>query len=335
MKSQDEVNYQWVPVNGKAEFAPRDGAGVLAYKGKMWLIGGWNPQDKVNFPKICNNEVWNSVDGKNWMLVKPGTFGTDAFNPKSDWEGRHCAGYGVLNDKMWIICGDCNQKHYQPDIWNSADGANWTHVNAGRTPPWMPRALQHSVIFKDAIWVMGGQTMIGFVENGPPDVFYNDVWRSADGINWEKIEIQGDIWEARGMIGGTAVLNGRMWIMGGGTYDTPSTPKRKYFNDVWSTADGVRWICHTKNAPWPPRSYHEVAAFDGKLWVMEGAYPKDGERARNQNDVWYSFDGVNWSELPGTPWKPRHAASVLVHDSALWMVAGNNMESDVWKLRRK
>ncbi len=55
----------------------------------------------------------------------------------------------------------------------------------------------------------------------------------------------------------------------------------------------------------------------------------------NQNDVWYSADGENWRELPGTPWKPRHAASVFVYDDALWMVAGNNMQPDVWKLIRK
>ena len=46
-------------------------------------------------------------------------------------------------------------------------------------------------------------------------------------------------------------------------------------------------------------------------------------------------DGVRWTELKDTPWKPRHAASVFVHDDALWMVAGNNMEPDVWKLQRK
>ncbi len=55
---------------------------------------------------------------------------------------------------------------------------------------------------------------------------------------------------------------------------------------------------------------------------------------QNSNDVWYSADGVNWSELPDTPWAPRHAASVFVYDNALWMVAGNNMDSDVWKLVR-
>ena len=131
------------------------------------------------------------------------------------------------------------------------------------------------------------------------------------------------------MIGGAAVHDGRMWILGGGTYDTPTTPKRKFFSDVWSSADGVTWARHTPAAPWKPRQYHEVAVFDGRLWVLEGW------NQTNLNDVWHSPDGVNWTEVSKTPWAPRHAASVFVHEGALWMVAGNNMQSDVWKLTRK
>ncbi|MCK5803826.1 MAG: hypothetical protein KAI66_13380, partial [Lentisphaeria bacterium] len=86
------------------------------------------------------------------------------------------------------------------------------------------------------------------------------------------------------------------------------------------------WKCHLQSAPWHPRQYHEVAVFDGRMWVLEGW------NKGNRNDVWYSADGVDWQELPDTPWPPRHAASVFVHDGALWMVAGNNMSSDVWKL---
>jgi len=55
----------------------------------------------------------------------------------------------------------------------------------------------------------------------------------------------------------------------------------------------------------------------------------------NRNDVWYSADGVQWTELPDTPWAPRHAASVFVHDDALWVVTRNNLEPDVWKLVRQ
>jgi len=77
--------------------------------------------------------------------------------------------------------------------------------------------------------------------------------------------------------------------------------------------------------------YHEVTTFDGRLWVLEGWH----EIGANRNDVWYSMDGVAWEELPDTPWAPRHAASLFVYDGALWVVTGNNMESDVWKLTRK
>ena len=83
-------------------------------------------------------------------------------------------------------------------------------------------------------------------------------------------------------------------------------------------------------AHWAPRQYHEVAVFDGRLWVLEGAVPKSG----NRRDVWFSADGLNWHELSGTPWPARHAARVFVYDEALWVVAGNNMTPDVWKLTR-
>ena len=132
------------------------------------------------------------------------------------------------------------------------------------------------------------------------------------------------------MSSGQVVFKDRLWIIGGGTYDTPTTPERRFYNDVWSTADGVNWTCHTQQAAFPPRQYHEVAAWDGKLWVMEG-YQKAGG---NRQDVWYSADGVEWTELPDTPWLPRHAASLFVFEDALWMVAGNNMFPDVWRLDR-
>jgi hypothetical protein len=322
---QPPPSYEWVQVTPKAAFAPRDGAGALTFKNRMWLIGGWNPGDKKHFPRICNNEVWSSADGKAWTLEKPNSFLDRTFDPRRDWEGRHTAGYVVFKDKMWIVGGDVNQGHYQSDVWNSSDGKSWSLVTD--KVPWGPRALHYTLIFRDKIWVIGGQTMPGFAKSD--EVFYRDVWNSEDGVRWTKVEPKEPYWSPRGMIGGSAVHDGRIWILGGGTYDTPKTPQRKFFNDVWSSADGVVWKQHTAAAPWKPRQYHEVAVWDGRLWVLEGW------NQTNLNDVWHSADGVTWHEVPKTPWAPRHAASVFVHDGALWMVAGNNMQSDVWKLTRR
>jgi len=318
------ASYRWVQVTKRAPFAPRDGAGALVFDRKMWLLGGWNPSDRAHFPLVCNNEVWGSTDGAVWVLEKPNTFLTRAFDPSSDWEGRHTAGYAVHEGRMWIVGGDPIQGHYQNGVWSSADGKNWSCVC--RDVPWGPRVLHHTVAFKGRIWVLGGQTLPQFA---PEETrFYDDVWSSADGVRWQKMEVRRPAWTARGMIGGRAVFGDRMWILGGGTYDTPDVPARSFYDDVWSSADGVQWERHVEHAPWYPRQYHDVAVFDSKLWVL------GGWNERNRNDVWYSGDGVEWHPLPGTPWSPRHAASVFVYDGALWVAAGNSMESDVWRLER-
>jgi len=319
-------SYRWVRVTGRAPFAPRDGAGALSYKGRMWLIGGWNPLDKASFPRICSNDVWSSADGSAWTLERPNTFLDSSFDAEQDWEGRHTAGYVVHRGAMWIVGGDPLQGHYQSDLWCSEDGRAWRNVSPGRPAPWGPRALQYTVTFRDRIWLMGGQTVPPFAPS--EEIFYDDVWSTDDGLHWERTVPAHPRWPQRGMIGGSAVLRDRIWLLGGGRYDTPKVPERVFFNDVWSSRDGEHWECHTEHAPWTARQYHEVAVFDGRLWVLEGW------NHGNRNDVWYSEDGADWHEVPDTPWAPRHAASVFVHDDALWMVAGNNMESDVWRLER-
>ena len=324
--------YEWKLITMKAAFAPRDGAGALTYKDKMWFLGGWNPSQAYRaefFPLICNNEVWSSDNGADWKLVKPNTFKDKSFDPASDWEGRHTAGYVVYKDLMWIIGGDCNQGHYQNDVWNSADGKTWNYVNKGKTPPWANRALQYTVVHDGKIWVIGGQTMPAFAK--ADELFFRDIWTSTDGIEWTEVKPKEPCFSARGMIGGAAVKDGRIWVLGGGTYDTPKIPSRKFHNDVWSSADGIEWKEHTAAAPWNPRQYHDVAVWDGQLWVMEGYY-KDGG---NRKDVWYSPDGAKWTEVKNTPWAPRHAASLYEFKDSLWMVAGNNMQPDVWQLQRK
>jgi len=174
------------------------------------------------------------------------------------------------------------------------------------------------------------------------DIFYNDVWCTADGVNWTLVCANAP-WFERGMIGGNAVKDGKMWVIGGGTYETPDKPYRRFYTDIWASENGAEWELVTADAGWPVRQYHDVAAFDGKLWVL-GGYGGDEHGSRlismtamlkkyaNRNDVWYSDDGKEWFELKNTPWAPRHASSVCVHNGALWVVSGNNFDADVWRL---
>ena len=222
------------------------------------------------------------------------------------------------------------------DVWKSKDGVNWELVAA--TVPWQERGNQMVTVFDGSIWVMGGQAgaagQTNFVADlkagkpippAPPPL--GDVWRTKDGLSWELVTDKAP-WAPRGMItganGGVPVLHGRMWILGGGyvgtggttlsslRYDLEQQPRLKtrlFHNDVWSSTDGREWTCHIAEgkAPWPARSYHDTAAWDGKLWVLGGHRGMADHAAEvatdgNRNDVWYSADGEHWEELPNTPW---------------------------------
>jgi hypothetical protein len=244
------------------------------------------------------------------------------------WEGRHCAGYVVFNNKMWVVGGDCLTGHYQPDVWSSSDGANWTRATANA--PWGQRNLHVTMVHDGKIWVMGGQTNPEFV-SGVPVAFYNDVWNSSDGVNWTQVTAHA-AWSPRGMIQGTFEFNGRMWLVGGGTYDTSGYP-RLYYNEVWSSTDGLDWRKDT-TAPWAVRQYQSVGVFDNKIWVMAGG--NGTTSGYNRNDVWYSSDGVNWTELPNTPWGPRHAPTLFTYNNHMYITGGTQTNvgfvHDVWRL---
>ena len=321
----DDFPYSWKKIKCAAEFAPRDGAGALVFNDSLRLIGGWNPLDKNNFPLICNNEVWSSHNGLNWVRTKDNTFVNKNFNPLLDWEGRHTAGYVLYKNKMWIIGGDANQGKYISDIWNSSDGKNWNLINS--EPPWSPRVLHHTFVFNGRIFVIGGQTLPQFASS--EEKFFNDIWSSDDGIHWKK-ESDSSNFSPRGMIGGNAVFKGNVWILGGGTYNTPKSPKRNFFNDVWNSKNGIDWNLVVNTSPWEPRQYHDITVWDNKLWIIGGV----NKKFKNLNDVWFSENGLNWIELPNTPWKERHASSIFVFKNSLWVVTGNNMENDVWKLEK-
>lgn len=300
--------HEWQLVNSNNTFVKRDGAGACVFKDTMYLLGGWNPLDSVNFPNLTNSEIWKSTDGNNWTLAG-----------NAPWESRHTFGTLVFNNKIWVLGGDQQQNHFQPDIWNSADGINWNLVDSAA--PWGDRVTHISCVFNNKMWVMGGQKVVGPNINNTIDTVYNDVWNSVDGINWNKVTDSAG-WAPRAQIEGYCVFNNKMWIFGGGTYNGT----RKYFNDVWNSSDGINWTLVNSEAPWEKRQYHEVIVYDNLMWIIGGW---DGYN--NRSDVWYSQDGITWHELKNTPWYERHASSVYNYDKSLWMVAGN-LWNDSWRL---
>ena len=314
----------WELMTCNAKFLRRDGNGALVFKGKMWQLGGWNPspadghyildgihygEGQVSFPGSDGDskEVWSSTNGKNWKL-----------ETQAPWQQRHMAGWTVFKGKMWIVGGDNNNDNIrQDDLWSSVDGINWVDETSKGPFGWQGRVLHHVEVFKNKIWVMGGQRIL----SADPADHFNDVWNSEDGIHWNLVTAHA-AWSPRGIITGSAVFKNKMWIVAGGIYG------EKYFNEVWNSADGKKWAKVKQPSPayFSPRYYNDIHVLDGKLWMMGGV-----NETGNLNDVYFTEDGVHWTQVAYTDWGGRHAFGVWAYKNSLYVGAGN-LWNDVWRL---
>jgi len=194
------------------------------------------------------------------------------------------------------------------DVWCSADGRSWSCLtsNAG----WQGRAGLSSVVLNGEIFVMGGSfnddsSIIG----GPPiRVYFNDVWKSRDGINWSPATTNAP-WAPRA---GAAVVakGGYMYLVGGedGFLCDTNRPDRcpPYFNDVWRSRDGEDWELVTAEADWASRPGHQVVVLANRMYLFGGFGlsddPMDPFKPSNPMDFWVSSDGADWKLISDSPW---------------------------------
>ncbi|WP_278471060.1 Kelch repeat-containing protein [Gimesia maris] len=306
----DEPNLDWVQVTEKAGWQPRDSQGELVYKDQLWIFGGW-----FNSYEAPPRDVWNSADGKNWKLV----------TKEAPWIHSDLPMTVVFKDKMWLMGGWYNGRlkgHSAGNqVWSTVDGKNWELV----TPhaDWTPRLAAGLVVFKDRLWLLGGTENYYF---GDEKSLKNDVWSSADGKTWKQ-ETTDAGWSPRAYHQ-AAVLNGKMYVFGGGNY----TPEYHATNDVWSSEDGVHWKQETAQAPWHERLWFSTVVYRDRLWVIGGW---SNNPAANKNDAWYSQDGKDWKQLKSDHvWKARHEHSAFVFQDKIWLAGGHAqpLNSEVWTL---
>jgi hypothetical protein len=351
-RSGGSSSYAWEEITLAAAWEPRDGAGLVHFDGALWILGGWDGATVANWDnRSTTNQVWSSADGVTWTeelahVTSPVQTGAGAM-----WIKRHSAGWlkhaHAGTSYVYVIGGDhlspaYNEfgigasNGYQCDVWRSSDPSNvngWSRVAESDNVGWTGRMLAVCASHGGNLYVMGGQDgLLG----GPPypfssamtATFYNDVWRSTDGgATWSQITASAG-WSARGITNRAPSWLGRIWLVGGGQYETAApvdVNPRTYENEVWSSADGVTWTQHA-NAPWAARQYHNVEVFDGKLWVM-GGYDAGGNPGGNRRDVWWTANGEDWTYHGEAPWYYCHASGTCAVESGpmrgLWHATGN------------
>jgi len=218
---------------------------------------------------------------------------------------------------------------------------SWEKVT---TNSWKPRGHHQTLVFQDKMWIIGGVTADSDISKkdqlfinhslacdncndsawATGDLNLNDVWYSADGTNWTQATASAP-WSSR-RDHTAVVFDNKMWIMGG-------YGDNKNFNDVWYSTDGVKWTQATSSAQWSPRRGHTSTVFNNRMWVVGGAGVKAWDD--NLNDVWYSTDGVKWTQATDSaPWNKRSFHSSVVFNNQVWLIGGwggwDRNFNDIW-----
>jgi hypothetical protein len=234
----------------------------------MWFMGGWYNGRLEGHS--ASNQVWSSVDGAEWKQE------TQA----AGWTPRVAAGCVVFQDKIWILGGTENsyfgdQNSLKNDVWSRTDGREWQQVT--ESAPWAPRAYHQAVVLYDRIFVFGGGNYV------PEYQAMNDVWSSADGVNW-RLETKAADWSPR-LWFSAVTWRDHMWVLGGWS-NNPSTNHR----DVWYSKDGRKWQQLHTSTIWKERHEHSAFVFQDKLWIAGGhAQPLS-------NEVWSLQIPEGWLE---------------------------------------
>ncbi len=184
------------------------------------------------------------------------------------------------------------------------------------------------ISFKNQLWVIGGHG----------EGFLNDVWSSADGINWEEKVVDG----TAGMFARRAghactVFNNRIWLSGG-YFETETD--YTLFDDVWSSEDGIIWDQATGSAEYYSRAWHKMAAYDDQLWIIGGeTVDAEGDPVL-LDECWSSSNGgVNWQlRSQVVSFFARKQMQCTVFNGKMWVFGGYGKNSsgavvplnDIW-----
>jgi formylglycine-generating enzyme required for sulfatase activity len=285
-KTSDGIN--WIQVTADAGWQERLAFDLVILDNKMWVIGG-----QLGAGDYAN-DAWSSSDGLNWIQA----------TVAAAWAERHDHSVVVHDNAIWILAGRLEGGTCLNDVWKSAEGigVDWYETKPNDGNGWAPRDGLGTVAFQNKLWVLGGRG----------SGYYNDVWSSEDGNQWNQ-ETANAEWSARSLHA-TVIYDNKIWILGG--YDGST-----HVNDVWYSFNGVNWVQATDNAGWSGRNGHGSVVYDNKLWIMGGVTAG----LSCFNDVWYSTNGISWTQATSSAaWSARDGHGCAVYDEKMWVFGGTN-----------
>lgn len=358
--------FTYTEVTKKAEWKNRFDHAAVAFDGKMWVFGGYNPGEVKN--DTYYEDVWSSDDGETWELV----------TSNAPWNGRRGHTVNVFDDgngeAMYLIGGfevneETGHRQYTNDVWKTQNGADWVQLkdrnytnidsldafNERVYPPidslddWFPR-MNHVTVSAthngtSFLYIIGGATQLENHDGRYAMEYFSDVWRSTNGADWERVN-NNDYGMRASHAGAVDSATGKIFIQGGqhgpmfdAEYNA-SKPSDQW-TWMWTSVDGETWITENDTASLEQdrldRMEHRMEFFDNTLWTFSGQGTNlmhYGFTSENEYETWRYEDGMFSIDSEGSAIKPRHSYATVIFQNKIWFLGGftsnNGQNNDVW-----
>lgn len=216
----------------------------------------------------------------------------------------------VYENKIWVIAG-INKKYEEKtiynDVWYSNNGVDW--YQATSNAKFEPRFLSANFVYDDYLWVIGGMNY------DYDDLYYSDVWKSNNGVDWECVTTTTSF-TPRGQ-SGCVVFNNEMWLLGG-------LDINNFKNDIYKSRDGKNWIKINTGNLFSPRATNNCFIYNNEIWLI-GGLGGDINNYIIYNDVWKTKDGINWTKVSDNINLPvKSLYGTLVFDGYIYLIGGSD-----------
>lgn len=249
-----------------------------------------------------------------------------------DYSGRDGAVACFFGDSVFLFGGwrsgpyaNWNNRNTTNEIWRSDDfGATWTlafdHDEAATDRP-SRRHTPGSVVCtigSTRYWYIIG----GDIEDATYSTGHSDVWRTADGVTWEKMAEHGTPgWDGRNIIS-AGYLGGKLYVLGGATGPGSTGPQM----DMWESSDeGETWTETIGSLGFAPMAAGELITLGSKMYLVAGGYT-----GSTVNTV-RSFNGTTWTEeLPNGHGQfiANFYNNQALFQNKIWHIQGENTAGD-------
>jgi hypothetical protein len=358
--------FTYTEVSKNAAWKNRFDHAAVAFDGKIWVFGGYNPGEVRNDTYL--EDVWSSEDGEIWELV----------TSEAPWHGRRGHTVNVFDDgngeAMYLMGGfevdeETGYRQYTNDVWKSQNGADWVQLkerfypkldsldefNQRVSPPldslddWFPRmnhvALTATHNDTNFLYIIGGSTQLENYNSRYAMEYFSDVWRSTNGSDWTRV--WNNDYGMRASHSGTVdPATGKIFIQGGmhgPIFDAEYNASRPNENWtwMWTSLDGKNWVAENDTANFDQaylsRTEHTMEFFNNTLWTFSGSTTSlmHYQFTNREHYPTWRYDEGLWSvDSEGTAIKPRHSYATVIFQNKIWFLGGytsnKGQNNDVW-----